>query len=111
MRLIKQKYSTFCGIACVAMLAEKILQDVVPNKRHKKVIDKAFEILKRNFTKTDSYTDLWEIKKILKEFNVSWQGRFNSIGQDFQNQEKFWYKLKGVNLVAVRFKEKTASWH
>lgn len=95
------------------MLAERTLHDVPPKKRHQKVIDKASELLEREFTRTNSYTDRCEIKQILKEFKVSWQGRFNSIGQGLQNQEKFWNGLKGINLVAVRFriKEETEYWH
>lgn len=113
MRLVKQEYPTSCGIACVAMLAERMLLDVPLKKRHQKVFDKASEILKRKFSKTNSYTDRRAIKKLLKEFKVSWQKDFKCIDQDLQSQGKFWNSLKGINLVAVRFriKNKTEYWH
>lgn len=113
MRLVKQEYPTSCGIACVAMLAERTLHDVLPNKRHQKVFNKASEILKGKFSKTNSYTDRRAIKKLLKEFKVSWQKDFKCIDQDFPSQRKFWTSLKGINLVAVRFriKDETEYWH
>lgn len=101
---VEQKYSTSCGIACVAMLAEK---------KHSTVLKNAEGSFKRHFGETTSYTNRFEIKKLLKNFGVSWQGIFNSIKQDIQSQKKFWRALEGVNLVAVRFhiKDRTEYWH
>lgn len=113
MRFIKQENGTSCGIACVAMLAEKVLHHALPQKRHMIVINKAKELFKRDFIKKDSYITRDEIKKLLKAFKVSFRERFNPIGQDSQSQKKFWRALEGVNLVAVRFhiKDRTEYWH
>ena len=113
MRFIKQENGTSCGIACVAMLAEKVLHHAPPPKRHMIVINKAKELFKRDFIKKDSYTTRDEIKKLLKAFKVSFRERFNPIGQNSQSQKKFWRALEGVNLVAVRFrtKDRTEYWH
>ena len=40
MRLVKQEYPTSCGIACVAMLAERMLLDVPLKKDTKKSLTK-----------------------------------------------------------------------
>ena len=105
MRLVKQEYNTSCGIACVAMLAEKKHATVLKNVK--------VTFLERCFGKTNSYTNHSEIKQLLKNFHVSWQGNFNSIKQDIQSQKNFWRALEGVNLVAVRFhiKDRTEYWH
>ena len=80
MRLVKQEYNTSCGIACVAMLAEK---------KHATVLKKAkVTFLERCFGKTNSYTNHSEIKQLLKNFHVSWQGDFNLIKQGNQSQKK-----------------------
>lgn len=114
MRYIKQEFSTSCGIACVAMLAEKNLRKIPLKERHQKVFDKAKkEISNRKFSKTDSYTKRSEIRNLLKVFNVSWQGHFNLIKQDEQSQKKFWNNLKGTNLVAVKYhiRDDEEYWH
>ena len=105
MRLITQKYTTSCGIACVAMLA---------GEKHDAVLKEAKNTFKeRRFGKTSSYTNLDEIKDLLESFGISWRDDFNSIKKDKQSQERFWKELKGVNLVAVNFhiKNGTQYWH
>ena len=102
---VKQKYSTSCGIACVAMLAEK---------KHATVLNNAkYTFQERCFGKTTSYTNLDEIKTLLGNFGVSYQKDFKSIDKDIHSQKRFWRNLKGVNLVAVRFhiKDGTEYWH
>ena len=96
------------------MLAAKKLRKIPLKERHQKVIDKAKkEIPNRKFNKTDSYTDCFEIRNLLKAFNISWQGDFNLIKKDKQSQKKFWNGLKGTNLVAVKFhiKDGKKYWH
>ena len=105
MRLVKQRYPTSCGIACVAMLA---------GKKHDTVLKEAKNTFKkRRFGKTTSYTNLDDIKVLLSNFGVSWQKDFKPIEQDVQSQKNFWNGLKGMNLVAVRFhiKDGTEYWH
>ena len=105
MRLAIQKYSTSCGIACVAMLAEK---------KHDTVLKEAkTTFTEKRFGRTSSYTKRDEIKVLLEKFGVSWKNDFKSVMQDDQNQKKFWNSLKGINLVAVKFriKDETEYWH
>ena len=113
MRYLKQEFSTSCGIACVAMLAAKKLRKIPLKERHQKVIDKAKEILNRDFNKTNSYTTRSEIRKLLKAFKVNWHGHFNPIKQNHQSQKNFWKELKGTYLVAVKFhiKNEEEYWH
>ena len=108
MQYRKQKYDdTSCGIVCVAMLAEKNCATVLKNAKD--------TFPERSFGKTTSYTNLFEIKQLLKNFHVSWHGDFNLIKQSNQSQKNFWRKLKGTNLVAVRYrtsiKDKKSYWH
>ena len=107
MTLVQQKFSTSCGIACVAMLAGKSHNAVIKGARE------TFKEQKRRFGKTTSYTNLDEIKVLLHNFSLSWQKDFMLIKQDDLSQEKFWNGLKGINLVAVRFriKDGTKYWH
>ena len=85
---VKQKYSTSCGIACVAMLAEK---------KHATVLNNAkYTFQERCFGKTTSYTNLDEIKTLLGNFGVSYQKDFKSIDKDIQSQKRFWRNLKGT---------------
>jgi len=102
---VKQKYSTSCGIACVAMLAEKKHATVLKNAKG------TFQ--ERNFGKTTSYTNLDEIKTLLDNFGISYQKDFKSIKKNIQSQKNFWRELKGVNLIAVRYhiKDKIGYWH
>lgn len=106
MLLTKQKYSTSCGIACIAMLA---------GKSHHSVMRVAIDLFKwensPRYLENHSRTNCDEIKTLLKAFNVSRQGDFIPIDLAPDKQVSFWKKLKGINLVAVRFNKETKRWH
>ena len=96
MHLIKQKYPTSCGIACVAMLA---------GKSHNTVMRKAIELFEWNFDpkflKNNSRTNSKDLIKLLAEFGII--GKFKRF--------KSWDALEGKNILAVRYNEDTGNWH
>lgn len=97
MRLIRQpQNSTLCGIACVAMIAEKSLTVV---------IQKAIDLFKWDpkTVKTDSRTNKKDILRLLTKCGFS---RLNA----FKNFSS-WDNIEGLNLVAVRYNSKTGNWH
>lgn len=97
MRLIRQSQnSTLCGIACVAMIAEKSLTVV---------IQKAIDLFKWDpkTVKTDSRTNKKDILRLLTKCGFS---RLNT----FKNFSS-WDNIEGLNLVAVRYSPITGNWH
>jgi ABC-type bacteriocin/lantibiotic exporter with double-glycine peptidase domain len=97
MRLIRQpQNSTLCGIACVAMIAEKSLT---------LVIQKAIDLFKWDpkTVKTDSRTNKKDILKLLTKCGFSRRNTFKNFSS--------WDNIEGLNLVAVRYSPKTGNWH
>ncbi len=94
MRLIRQKYSTSCGIACVAMIT---------GKSHKTIMQKAIELFQWHSEDLEynSRTSRKMIKILLAEFGI--EGTFKSFSS--------WDNIEGLNLVAVRYNPKTGNWH
>ena len=94
MRFIRQKYSTSCGIACVAMIA---------GKSHKTIMQKAIELFQwlSEDLEYNSRTSRKMIKILLAEYGF--EGAFKSFSS--------WENIEGVNLVAVRYNPKTGNWH
>jgi len=97
MRLVRQpEKSTLCGIACVAMVAEKSLPAV---------IQKAIGLFKWDpeTVKINSRTNKKDILRLLAKCGFS---RLNA----FKNFSS-WDNIEGLNLVAVRYNSKTGNWH
>lgn len=97
MRLIRQpQNSTLCGIACVAMIAEKSLT---------LVIQKAIDLFKWDpkTVKTDSRTNKKDILRLLTKCGFSRRNAFKNFSS--------WDNIEGLNLVAVRYSPKTGNWH
>ena len=83
MRLIRQKYSTSCGIACVAMITGKF---------HKTIMQKAIELFQwlSEDLEYNCRTSRKMIRMLLAEFGI--EGTFKSFSS--------WENIEGVNLVA-----------
>ena len=97
MRLIRQpQNSTLCGIACVAMIAEKSLTVV---------IQKAIDLFKwePKTVKTDSRTSRNDIFRLLAKYGFSQRNTFKNFSS--------WDNIEGLNLVAVRYSPKTGHWN
>ena len=97
MRLIRQpQNSTLCGIACVAMIAEKSLTVVIL---------KAIDLFKWDpkTVKTDSRTSRNDILRLLAKYGFSQRNTFKNFSS--------WGNIEGLNLVAVRYSSKTGNWH
>lgn len=97
MRFIRQpQNSTLCGIACVAMIAEKSLTVV---------IQKAIDLFKWDpkTVKTDSRTNKKDILGLLTKCGFSRRNTFKNFSS--------WDNIEGLNLVAVRYSPKTGNWH
>ena len=97
MRLIRQpQNSTLCGIACVAMIAEKSLTIV---------IQKAIELFEWDpkTVKINSRTNKKDILRLFAKYDFSQLNTFEIFSS--------WDNIEGVNLVAVRYNSKTGNWH
>lgn len=97
MRLIRQpQNSTLCGIACVAMIAEKSLTVVIL---------KAIDLFKWDpkTVKTNSRTSRNDILRLLAKYGFSQRNTFKNFSS--------WANIEGLNLVAVRYNSKTGNWH
>ena len=97
MRLVRQpEKSTLCGIACVAMIAEKSLTIV---------IQKATDLFKWDpkTVKTNSRTSRNDIFRLLAKYGFSRRNTFKNFSS--------WDNIEGLNLVAVRYNSKTGNWH
>lgn len=97
MRFIRQpQNSTLCGIACVAMIAEKSLTVV---------IQKAIDLFKWDpkTVKTNSRTSRNDILRLLAKYGFSQRNTFKNFSS--------WDNIEGLNLVAVRYNSKTGNWH
>lgn len=88
--------STLCGIACVAMIAEKSLTVV---------IQKAIDLFKWDpkTVKTNSRTSRNDILRLLAKYGFSQRNTFKNFSS--------WDNIEGLNLVAVRYSPKTGNWH
>lgn len=95
MRLVRQKYSTSCGIACVAMLLNLKQSDVM-----KMAVD-LFD---------------WDISKCTENFRTNQDDIIELISNlGYKGKKKFktfkdWNNFDGLNLVAVRYTKK-CNWH
>lgn len=97
MRLIRQpQNSTLCGIAYVAMIAEKSLTVV---------IQKAIDLFKWDpkAVKTNSRTSRNDILRLLAKYRFSQRNTFKNFSS--------WDNIEGLKLVAVRYSPKTGNWH
>ena len=97
MRLVRQpEKSTLCGIACVAMIAEKSLTIV---------IQKAIDLFKwdSKTVKTNSRTSRNDILRLLAKYGFTQRNTFKNFSS--------WDNIEGLNLVAVRYNSKTGNWH
>lgn len=97
MQLIRQpEKSTLCGIACVAMIAEKSLTVVIL---------KAIDLFKWDpkTVKTNSRTSRNDILRLLAKYGFSQRNTFKNFSS--------WDNIEGLNLVAVRYNSKTGNWH
>lgn len=96
MHLIKQEYSTSCGIACVAMLARK---------SHSVVMREAIELFEWDsdpkFLGNNSRTNSKDLIRLLAKFGLD--GKLKKF--------KSWNDLEGKNILAVRFDKRTFHWH
>lgn len=96
MRFKKQKYSTSCGIACVAMLT---------GKSHNAVMQKAIKLFNwessQEFLEENSRTYSRDLIRLLAKFGLTAKlKKFES-----------WDALEGRNIVAVGFYKETNRWH
>ena len=97
MRLVRQpEKSTLCGIACVAMVAEKSLPAV---------IQKAIELFEWDpkTVKINSRTNKKDILRLFAKYGFSQLNTFEIFSS--------WDNIEGLNLVAVRYNPKTGNWH
>lgn len=96
MRFKKQKYSTSCGIACVAMLT---------GKSHNAVMQKAIKLFdwdfSQEFLEENSLTNSRDLIRLLAKFGLTAKlKKFES-----------WDALEGRNIIAVWFDKKKNYWH
>lgn len=92
-RYVKQKDKTGCGYACVAMLTN-------PPQSYEKI--KRAHVGRRT---TGLHTDNKEIKILLKEHGVEYEGRFRSV------RGRAWSEISYLALVGCGFTKRTGNWH
>lgn len=95
MRLVRQKYSTSCGIACVAMLL---------NLKQSDVMKMAVDLFDWDASKCtwNFRTNRNDIIKLISNLGYKGKKKFKTF--------KDWNNFDGLNLVAVRYTEK-CNWH
>ncbi|SHL46097.1 Peptidase C39 family protein [Fibrobacter sp. UWH5] len=95
MRLIKQTFSTSCGIACVAMLL---------NLNQKYVMKIAAKLFDWDISKSSGNfrTNKEDIIDLLRKLGYKGEAKFEKF--------KDWQSFEGLNLVAVRY-TKNHNWH